>query len=144
MFYVYVLRCKQDKFYVGKSKDALDRVTNHFFHHGSAWTKKYPPIDVVETFENVTGFDEDKVTKMYMHRYGINHVRGGAYANMRLWDYQLQALKDELYAIDDCCFTCKKPGHFAAECPTTIKRQRRMTQKAIIKNNRDLYGDLFS
>jgi hypothetical protein len=143
---IYVLQCEQNKIYVGKSKDPIERVTQHFYNNGSQWTKKYKPLHVLEIIPDMTDFDEDKYTKIYMYRHGIQNVRGGSYTSVQLLDYQIRAIQHELAAIGDSCYTCKEYGHFAADCPKNKpqKKRRRMTKKSVIKNNRELFGDLFT
>ena len=54
-------------------------------------------------------------------KYGIEYVRGGSYTKITLDDWMIQALKHEFSSIDDCCYKCKKPGHFAKECYNLIE-----------------------
>ena len=63
-----------------KHPDTL--LAQHFNFNGSAWTKKYKPIRLVKLIPNCDKYDEDKYTKKYMGKYGINNVRGGAYCSM--------------------------------------------------------------
>ena len=79
---VYVLHLECGKYYIGKS----DNVNNRYFQHlngsGSAWTRKYKPISLEKIIENVSSFEEDKITKEYMSKYGIDNVRGGSYVEI--------------------------------------------------------------
>ena len=75
---VYVLRLEHGKYYVGKTQNKNARLLSHFAGIGSAWTQKYHPIAVDVLYPNCDAFDEDKYTKIYMQRRGIEHVRGGA------------------------------------------------------------------
>jgi cellular nucleic acid-binding protein len=114
--YVYVLRCKGDKYYVGKSSSVLSRLVDHATDFGSAWTKRYPPTDIVQVVPNADEFDEDKYVKKYMRDYGIDNVRGGSYVQMTLPPVQLQALERELRSASDTCLICGEAGHFAKDC----------------------------
>ena len=49
---VYVLKLKEDKYYVGESSDIERRIWAHKNDNGSAWTKKY------EVFSNSTKIKE--------------------------------------------------------------------------------------
>lgn len=114
---VYILLCEQNRYYVGKTERPLrDRVTEHFNRYGSEWTKMYRPIAVIETKPNADEFDEDKYTKMYMKKYGIDKVRGGTYTQIELPEYQVMALEKELCSANDTCFRCHRFGHYAANC----------------------------
>jgi hypothetical protein len=144
MVNIYVLKCDHSKYYIGKSKNTLDRITHHFYDCGSQWTKKYKPIEVIETIPDMTDFDEDKYTKIYMFKYGIDNVRGGSYTTIKLLDWQIKAIESELASISDHCYRCKQEGHFASECPSIEQpKKRKMTRKAVIKNNKEMFGSLF-
>ena len=58
MVYIYALKCQQNKYYVGKTTNPNIRLESHSNANGSAWTKKYKPIRVMELikyFEDTTG-----------------------------------------------------------------------------------------
>jgi predicted GIY-YIG superfamily endonuclease len=117
-----VLSCEQGCHYVGKTNRPLQsRIEEHFNRNGSEWTQKYKPLKVVEQIKNADAFDEDKYTKMYMKKYGIDKVRGGTYSEVILPQYKLMALEKELYSASNTCFRCNRPGHFASQCYATTK-----------------------
>ena len=113
---IYILRLQGGKFYVGKSGNVMLRYQQHLNGIGSAWTKKYKPISLVRTIEKASPFDEDKYTKEYMAKYGIENVRGGSYTAVDLSEEQEDTLRNELRSASDCCLKCGKPGHFANQC----------------------------
>ena len=114
---IYVLKCRNNRYYVGKTNRLLeDRISEHFASNGSEWTKRYTPIEVIETKTDADEFDEDKYTKKYMKLYGIDRVRGGSYTQLVLPEYSVLALEKELCSASDLCFRCKRPGHFAGQC----------------------------
>ena len=72
---IYILKCEQNRYYIGKTERSLDsRIKEHFLNNGSEWTRKYKPIKLIDTIQNADDFDEDKYTKIYMKKYGINNV----------------------------------------------------------------------
>lgn len=113
---IYVLRLQGGRYYVGKSEHVMKRYQQHLAGTGSAWTKKYKPIAVEKTIENVSPFEEDKVTKEYMSKYGIDKVRGGSYIDVELSDFHLEALQMEIWAAKDRCTRCGREGHFVKNC----------------------------
>lgn len=114
---LYVLKLIKDKYYVGiTQKDLGARFLQHEQGIGASWTKLYKPISIIETLRTTNRFDEDKWTKMYMDKYGIENVRGGSYTKINLDEYQLKALKLELKTVNNLCFKCGKSCHFASEC----------------------------
>jgi len=113
---IYVLLLEGERYYIGKSNDVMDRYQQHLNGYGSAWTKKYKPVSLVKTIENVSSFEEDKVTKEYMSKYGIDKVRGGSYVEVDLSKFHIEALKMEIWAAKDVCTQCGRSGHFIKDC----------------------------
>lgn len=74
---VYVLRCEQGKYYVGKSRDIYQRLSSH----DTAWTNEYHPIEIEDVFPAEVGLKEleREVTLMYMREHGWENVRGAGW-----------------------------------------------------------------
>jgi predicted GIY-YIG superfamily endonuclease len=114
---VYVLQCEKNRYYVGKSDRPIEsRIREHFANNGSEFTRVYKPIRVIEVISNADVLDEDKYTKAYMIKHGIDRVRGGSYSMIELPDYKIQALRDELCTADNRCYRCMRKGHFGNNC----------------------------
>lgn len=113
---IYILRLEGGKYYVGKSEDVINRYQQHMNGSGSSWTRKYKPISLEKTIENASPFDEDKITKEYMSKYGIDNVRGGSYVEITLSEFQNETLKTEIWAAKDLCTQCGRAGHFVKDC----------------------------
>ena len=113
---VYVLRCASGKRYVGKAADVQKRFQEHKNGNGSAWTNKYKPRIIEQIYKNVSPYEEDKITKETMGKYGINNVRGGTYCSIKLSDAQKESLEKEIRGAKDCCFKCGYKSHFASDC----------------------------
>ena len=116
---IYILRLEGGHYYVGKSDNVEKRYEQHINGYGSAWTRKHKPISLFKTIRSASMFDEDKYTKEYMSKYGIDKVRGGAYVSVLLDDEQYKHLERELFAAQDKCVNCGKKGHFVKACPYT-------------------------
>ena len=113
---IYVLCLEGGRYYVGKTNDIIERYQQHLNGNGAAWTRKYKPISLVKTIENVSSFEEDKITKEYMAKYGIDKVRGGSYVEIELSEFHIEALKREIWSAKDLCTQCGRPGHFVKDC----------------------------
>ena len=113
---IYILKLEQNKYYIGKSKNPELRLQEHKQGLGSAWTRKYKPISILETIENASPFDEDKHVKIYMSKYGIENVRGGTYITEVLTEDQHNALKAEIWGSEDLCNKCGRKSHFYKDC----------------------------
>ena len=100
---IYILELQDGCYYVGKSDNPIKRFQEHLNGSGSAWTRKHHPVKLLETIQNASAFDEDKYTKIYMSKYGINKVRGGTYTAIDLTEEQEDLLRNELRASTDKC-----------------------------------------
>lgn len=117
MVYVYTLLLEQNKYYVGKTDNPRFRIESHFDASGSAWTKKYPPLKLLELIPDCDHFDEDKYTKVYMNKYGINNVRGGSFCQIELDKRTYEMLEKMIFSATDKCYLCGEEGHFIDNCP---------------------------
>ena len=113
---IYILRLKYGRYYVGKSENVIKRYQEHLNGSGSAWTRKYKPINLIKIISNQTDFDEDKWVKVYMNKYVIENVRGGSYTTEELSAFQLKALEAELRGSTNKCMKCGRAGHWASDC----------------------------
>ena len=116
MVFIYVLQLENNKFYIGKTENPQFRLNNHFNFNGSVWTKKYKPLKVLKIIPNCNNFDEDRYTKEYMSKKGINNVRGGTYCKIKLDNDEIELLKKEINGANDCCYICGSNQHFANNC----------------------------
>ena len=113
---IYILRLEGGRYYIGKTDNLERRKQQHMNGTASAWTKKYKPVAVEKIIPNVSSFDEDKYTKEYMSKYGIDKVRGGSYSQMSLDDSQKKAIERERRGATDACQGCGEKGHFIRFC----------------------------
>lgn len=115
---LYVLELEDDKWYVGKSSDVARRFEQHKQGRGAAWTKEYKPIRIVETRPITSVHDETNATKDLMKKYGVDNVRGGAYAQVDLPEDVASVIRTEIRGNTDACYKCGLKGHFANRCPS--------------------------
>jgi len=137
---LYILQLQDNKWYVGKTADLAARFRQHQSGAGSAWTRMYPPVGIQESRRLKDSYDETNTTKEYMKKYGIDNVRGGAYAQPILTEEVEKVLRQELRGDTDACFTCGLKGHFASKCPITIREKKpsnRLKKKYVREEEED-------
>jgi len=120
---IYILKLRGGKYYVGKSDNVQKRFQQHLEGEGSAWTKKYSPINIEDTIPNSSPFDEDRYVKEYMAKYGVENVRGGAYTQISLGDDITAQIEKEIRGATDKCMKCGETGHFVSNCSETAKAE---------------------
>ena len=80
--YVYVLELVDQRFAVGYTECLSQRLHDHWRGLGSAWTKRYPPLRVLDiirtTNESALGLEEAKTMELKL-TYGWNSTRGGTW-----------------------------------------------------------------
>lgn len=114
--FIYVLRLHFGKYYVGKTDHLHERLEAHIGGYGCEYTKRYHVKKVIEIFETEDPFDEDKITKKYMSKYGIKNVRGGSYTQFELKEEEIKVLEKEIQHGKNLCFQCGKKGHYSNQC----------------------------
>lgn len=82
--YVYVLELVDNRYYIGRTSNFIQRMNEHFIEGGALYTKKYKPIKIKEVVEETSKYDERDKTLEYMHRYGWENVRGYAWCRENL------------------------------------------------------------
>lgn len=126
---IYVLKCLQNKYYVGKTTNFARRYDEHLSGSGSVWTKKYRPIDIAEVISDADKYDEDKYVWKYMEKYGIENVRGGSYSQVVLPPELVKCAQKHIGSASDLCFRCNESGHFIQDCPSGSFNNKRTREE---------------
>ena len=112
---VYVLKLKNDNFYVGQTVNLERRLKEHILGFGSEWTKKHGNVSLFQTYENDDPFYEDMIVKKMMKQHGIHKVRGGSYSQIILPKEKIAMIENELRGASNLCFKCGG-NHFVRSC----------------------------
>jgi predicted GIY-YIG superfamily endonuclease len=142
--YVYVLKCRNEKYYVGLTENPSFRIEHHFAGEGSEWTRKHEPIEVVSVTPRCEQENEKIVIFRYMKKYGMDNVRGSVLSTLDLPDTLVGALQQlnirdmnlpqkllenkknvpcvpavQIKQQDLCvdvCYRCGREGHLFSSC----------------------------
>ena len=118
--HIYVLKCEEDKYYVGKTKrEVEERLKEHKNGKGAIWTSEYRAnkiIFIIEVEEKESSSKENEYTLEYMYKYGIKNVRGGNYCQIVLPPNKLEVVISAIQHKYDLCHSCNQQGHFMKEC----------------------------
>jgi predicted GIY-YIG superfamily endonuclease len=82
--YVYVLELEDNRYYIGRTSNFMQRMKEHFIEGGAIYTKKYKPIKIKEVIEEISCYHERDKTIEYMEIYGWEKVRGYAWCRETL------------------------------------------------------------
>ena len=137
MVYIYALKLEQNKYYIGKTNTPKFRIEDHFTSNGSEWTKMYKPLSILEIKPNCDDYDEDKITRQYMDKYGIDNVRGGSFVSIILNKTTIDILQQMSNGTNNKCITCGGNGHFSKDCvKIQFGLQTKVPYKKIQINNK--------
>jgi hypothetical protein len=133
MVTIYILKLKNNKYYVGKTTNTIQRLEDHVDGIGCEWTKLYKPIELLAVHENLDAFDEDKYTISMMSKYGIDHVRGGSFVQLELSEPEKDIINKMIRCATDKCFACGKTGHFVDTCYKVKYSKKNYTTKKTVR-----------
>tara|TARA_Y100000389_G_scaffold203301_1_gene251302 strand:+ start:889 stop:2340 length:1452 start_codon:yes stop_codon:yes gene_type:complete len=136
MVFIYVLKLKEDKWYIGKTESSKFRIDTHFDNKGSAFTKKYSPEEIYQIIPECDKYDEDKYVKKYMDKYGMDNVRGGSYSRLELTEDEKKLIQKELWGANDLCFLCGE-DHFVIDCPKYSVEDTDQIEPEVVVNETD-------
>jgi predicted GIY-YIG superfamily endonuclease len=124
--YIYVLKLIDDRYYIGRSQNIVQRIEDHFSGNGSIYTKKYKPLSVIEIVEEKTIDDEKNKTIEYIEKYTWEKVRGYTWCRVEY--------KTPFKIID----TTKKEASVYDEIDENIRNLYCLDNKDIIEIGREL------
>ena len=113
---IYVLELNKGKYYIGKTDNPEKRIKDHISGNGAEYTKMFGVVKLLELIPSTDPFDEDKITKSYMAKYGIHNVRGGNYCKIKLSEEERNLLKRDIWGSLGKCVRCGRDGHYIADC----------------------------
>jgi hypothetical protein len=91
---IYVIRCANQKYYVGRTIDVVSRFNAHSRGLGSKWCAAHLPLDGIIELHPDAPFQELLITLKTMQKYGIDNVRGGPWVTMSLSSTELDTIAE--------------------------------------------------
>ncbi len=141
MVHIYVLKCQEGKYYVGKTNQTFKRFSAHSSGRGAKWTQKYKPIDLAHWYPDRKDSDETKITIQMMRKYGVNNVRGGPYTQVQMTKRQANNLENKIKSKSinksvskkkTLCKRCGRDTHTISKCYA----RRHTNGKPLIQKNK--------
>ena len=127
---LYILKLINNKYYIGTTnKDVIERLQEHINNKGSQWTKKHKVLKLEKSIINCDKYDEDKWTKIYMDKYGIENVRGGSYCEIKLNRDSINTIAREISHANGNCLYCNRKGHYIKNCPKMFQINKKTYSK---------------
>lgn len=111
---ICLLRLEDSKYYIMKVQDKIFSLDQYI--PTDEWTKKYKPIEILKIIERCDSFDVNKYTLKCMQLCGIDNVRGGSFAKVKLNKTMISFINNMLDTCSDLCHICKLKGHFSKDC----------------------------
>jgi hypothetical protein len=121
---IYVIKCENNKYYVGRSNSFAKRYDMHLSGKGAYWTRIHKPIKVIERIDNADKYDEDKYVWKYMDKYGIDNVRGGSYSQVILSENSRKCAERHIQSGSDKCYHCGEGGHLLRDCQSRKRKHQ--------------------
>ena len=124
MLFIYVLKLKNNNFFVGSTNCMTHTMHTHMNGTASAWTKLHKPLLLVKQVECIRGLNptlqEDLYVKQLMLDHGIDKVRGGSYLGVELSTPEKSSLLKEIWFADRCCCKCGRRSHVTKNCAAIV------------------------
>ena len=105
---IIVFNLESNKYYLDESNNI-----NKLFEKNINWINKYNPISIITIIENINIKDIDKYVRSYMHKFGINNVRGGTYKDEII---NVDDIKELIWSENNCCLRCGFNSHIEINC----------------------------
>ena len=105
---IVVFNLESNKYYLDESNNI-----NKLFEKNIDWINKYNPISIKTIIENINIKDIDKHVRIYMHKFGINNVRGGNYKEEII---NVDNIKELIWSENNCCLRCGFNNHTEINC----------------------------
>ena len=99
LYFVYVLKLKNNKYYVGKTKNLQKRLESH--RQGTTvFTRKYNSVQLIECIRTNMKYMENNLYFKYVEKYGIDNVRGDIFSRETLPPIDIYYIK-KIYKNED-------------------------------------------
>ena len=114
LYFVYVLKLENNKYYVGKTKNLQKRLESH--RQGTTvFTRKYNSVKLIECIRTNMKYMENNLYFKYVEKYGIDNVRGDIFSRETLAPIDIYYIKKIMRNENNDCFACGG-DHFINQC----------------------------
>lgn len=100
MSLLFIIKCQEEKYYLGLSKNFVSIFFKHLENHDNIpWMNTYKPMKLmhIDHFFNVKMLNNCVI--YYMYIYGIENVRGGIYSDLTLDLNQYNEISNKINEI---------------------------------------------
>jgi len=96
---IFVLKLKDEKYYVGTTSNLPETIGNIFLNRGPEWTQLHAIEKLVYESPLKSPWEEDAKVKECMLEHGIDNVRGGSYSAVKLTENEEDILCREISRV---------------------------------------------
>ena len=106
LYYIYVLECCGDSYYVGQTAHLVQRMFQHYSGCGAAWTKKNPPRELVHLEVRYSRYDAEQRERQWFKLLKRKEKSFCLPPEFEEFFYRIAAIATE--PTDECKEYCKK------------------------------------
>ena len=76
MYYIYILKLTNNKYYIGRTQTVKQTIDNHFAGSETEQTKINKPLITISIDIEISPIDIINTIKRYIYKFGVNNIYG--------------------------------------------------------------------